>query len=107
VLWVGWNFNRLNKEQSRALAIAEENRAYVSGLADFVRSSSETRSFVYDGAPSAFHPWGILGALQYLHHGTDIQLTSIGDANPADNAGSIGILKWNQTARTLNIEVRH
>jgi len=107
VFWVGWNFNRLNKEQSRALIIAEENRAYVSGLADFVRSSSETRSFIYDGAPSAFHPWGILGALQYLHHGNEIQVTSIGDATPAENAGSVGILRWNQTARTLNIEVRH
>jgi len=107
VFWVGWNYNRLNKEQSRALAIADENRAYVSGLADFVRTSPETRSFIYDGRPSAFAPWGILGALQYLHHSTDIQLTGIGDPSPAENVVSIGILKWDQTARRLNITMRN
>ena len=105
--WVGWNFNRLNKEQNRALAVAGENRTYVSGLVDFVRSSPQTRSFIYDGAPSAFRPWGILGTLQYLHHGNEIQLVGISDAKATGNPGPTGILKWDQTAHTLNITVRN
>jgi hypothetical protein len=101
-LWVGFNLCRLSRKQDTALAIAEENRSYITALSNFVQSSPETRVFIVDGLPSAFRFWGVTGTLGYLHPGIPIQTFNMGDdltRIPADVPKAM--LKWNSAERTL------
>jgi hypothetical protein len=104
-LWVGGNLRRLNKNAVHALADAEENRAYVGALIDFVGSHPDIQSFMYDGTPSAFQPWGIKGALQYLHHGNEVQLTDVHARQNERPAASVAILKWDAMKHSVRIVV--
>src|SRR5262249_62413708 len=105
-LWVGGNLRRLNENATHALADAEESRAYVSALIDFVRSHPDIQSFMYDGTPSGFQLWGVKGALQYLHQGNEIQLTDVRDGSNKPPADSVAILKWDARQYKLQIVVQ-
>jgi hypothetical protein len=106
LVWIGWNFNRLNRNEHRELAIAEENRAYVHALAKFFPSSfPEIRCFVFDGRPSAFARWGVRGTLEYLYKRTDIEVGSVEDVMAGNHilTKPTAILKWNREMRTLTL----
>ena len=72
------------------------------------REHPDTRTFIYDGAPSAMHSWGILGALRIATGNTEVHLTSIQDKNMQRElaSGSVAILSWDSTSKQLSVAAR-
>jgi hypothetical protein len=108
LLWIPWNEFNLRLNRRHALAVADENRAYVSAVAEAARANPDTRLFVYDGAPSSFHRWGIEGALRLLYHAGDIRLVNIEDrdAQKILQSDRVLILSWDAPTRKLSVTAR-
>ena len=108
--WIPFNFLHLRLNRRQALAMADENRRYVAGVADFARTSPAMRQFIYDGRPFALHPWGIQGALACVYRRSDIALAGVEDreAHAALASGQpVAVLSWDPGARLLSIAARN
>jgi hypothetical protein len=101
--WLPANYLELRLNRRTTLAQAQETQLYVSKLADFARSSPGTVGFVYDGAPSGLHSWGVQGALRYLYGRGDLEIRSIedSDVHKALRRESIALLSWHPIERKL------
>ncbi len=67
------------------------------------------RRFIYDGRPFALRPWGIEGALRWIHGRRDITLAAAGEdaAQAALRDGQpVAILGWDPGAGALAVTVR-
>jgi hypothetical protein len=102
--WIPWNLLTIRKTWRETLATDNENRVYVSALADFARASKNTHTFVYDGAPAGLHAWGIEGALRFLYRRPP-GLYSIEDKEAAQalKLEDVALLNWNPATRTLAV----
>src|SRR5438445_4389952 len=67
ILWLPWNLIQFHRARVETLRLAKGNRTYVAELEKFARSAPNQRSFVYDGIPEAFHPWGVTGAISCVY----------------------------------------
>ena len=107
-VWLPFTFVQMRVYRRAALTAADENRSYVSGLADFLRSSPQTTAFIEDGAPAAMHWWGVRGAILYLSKKRAIQLAAINDseANAVLAQPHLAVLSWDQVTRKLQIAKR-
>lgn len=107
-IWLPFTFVQMRVYRRAALTAADENRSYVSGLADFLRSSPQTTAFIEDGAPAAMHWWGVRGAILYLSKKRAIQLAAINDseANALLAQPHLAVLSWDQVTRKLQITKR-
>jgi hypothetical protein len=98
----------MREYRKAALTAADENHSYVSGLAEFLRSSPQTTAFIADGAPASMRPWGINGAIRYLSKETNIQLAPIDE--PEGRAllaePHLAVLSWDSVTRKLQISRR-
>ncbi|MBI3471294.1 MAG: hypothetical protein HY013_08055, partial [Candidatus Solibacter usitatus] len=108
LLWIPWNYSHLRKLRSHALFVGEQNRAYVTTLQDFARSTPGIGAFAYDGAPAELHRWGIEGALRYLYPGAHPRLVSVEDrgAEEVMRSQSVALLNWDAQTRRLMILAR-
>ena len=107
-LWLPWNMAELRARRRQALAIADENRAYMSSVAEFARNSPVMiESAVYSGAPAAFHRWGVEAALRYFTR-PDLPVCEIADPCPAEmlEARSMATFSWDPNLRRLLIARR-
>ena len=109
LLWIPWNYVNLRQDRKQALAIAAENRRYVTALGDFARNTPDIHTFVYDGRPPALNVWGIRGALQHFYRRFDLRLASIDDPDgqAALHDPSLAVLSWDQPRSQLQIVARH
>ena len=107
-VWLPFSFMQMREYRKAALTAADENRSYVSGLADFLPSSPQTTAFIEDGAPSAMHWWGVRGAIRYNSKRPEIQLASINDfeAKALLAQRHLAVLSWDQVTRKLQITHR-
>ncbi|MEO8126575.1 MAG: hypothetical protein ABI822_05740, partial [Bryobacteraceae bacterium] len=107
-LWLPITFVQMREYRRSALTIADENRAYVSGLSEFLGTSPQTNAFLEDGAPAAMHPWGVRGAILYLSKKPEIQLASINDPEASNllSQPHLAVLSWDQVTRKLQITHR-
>jgi hypothetical protein len=107
--WIPFNFMHLRLNRRQALAMAEENRSYVTAVAEFARQSPDMRQFIYDGRPFALHPWGIQGALRYVYGTQEVQVAGVEDKRAQDalrSGAPLAILAWDTAARDLAITAR-
>jgi hypothetical protein len=103
LLWIPLNEITLRQKRRQALAIADENRAYVHAIQAAIREHPKTRNFIYDEAPAAMNTWGIRGALRLATGATDIHLTSVQDNL---TSGSVTILSWDPNSKKLTVTAR-
>src|SRR5579885_3002796 len=108
VLWIPWNYAHLRLYRRQALAIADQNRRYVTALEALARSEPAVRTFVYDGRPDALNVWGIHGALQYLYRRFDLRLVNIEDpgAEAALQENAVAVLSWDPLKSRLSTIAR-
>ncbi|MCL4401433.1 MAG: hypothetical protein M1436_02035 [Acidobacteria bacterium] len=108
LLWLPWNLYQLRLNRRQALTVAAENRAYISGVGELARFSPDTRTFIYDGAPSKFHPWGIEGALKYFYQVSDVTVRNLKESGATQllRGNSFAILSWDESARKLTTVAR-
>ena len=103
LLWIPWNYYFLRLNRRSTLAVDDENRAYVAGLAAVAREWPGLRNFVYDGRPFALHPWGIRGALRLVYHRDDIALAGMEDeeARQLLRQDALAVLTWDPVGRRI------
>jgi len=104
LLWLPYNYKLLRENRRAALTLAHQNRAYVSGLAEFTRAQPGINHYIHDGAPAAMRVWGIEGALRYLTRDGDIEVSSLGNVNLREAAqkGSVALLTWEPSTLKLH-----
>jgi hypothetical protein len=107
-IWLPVTYVQMREYRKGALTVADENRAYVAGLADFVHSSPQTSAFIEDGAPESMHPWGIEGALRCLTKKPAIQLASINspEAKAILAQKDVAVLSWDAGSRKVQVTHR-
>ncbi len=107
VLWVAVNSYQEYRTEGRVLPLMNDIRTYVATLTDFVGRAPEIDSFVYDGAPMGFRPFGIPGVLRFLRGGRDARVAWINDASSAREmaAGPVAVLRWDALTHRLSIDV--
>ncbi len=107
-IWLPVTFVQMREYRKGALTVAGDNRSYVKGLADFVRSSPTTAAFIEDGVPESMHSWGINGALRYLSKKPEVQLAWIDspEAKELFKTADLAVLSWDEVNRKLQITHR-
>jgi hypothetical protein len=102
-VWIPWNMTELRAKRRQALAIAAENREYIMTVEAFARSGPAIHSAIYDGAPSAFHRWGVEATLRYLFRRPEMPVCAMEDpcSREALKGRSIGLLAWDPEGRRL------
>ena len=107
-LWIPWNEFELRLHRRRALAVANENRAYVQALQQATAAYPATRTFVYDGAPFSMRQWGVRGALELLYHTREIRLSNVEDKDVQRMlaADRVVILSWDSPRQKLAVAAR-
>ncbi len=106
--WLPWNYAALREYRVKKLADDADARAYVDQLTASAATLLQIPVFIYDGFPPSLHPWGINGALRYLHSDTDLTFRSLRDpdAQGLIRSPAVAILTWNQGQRKLAIAAR-
>jgi hypothetical protein len=105
LLWAPVTWGKLRAYQARELEAGDMNRVWVASVAEFVRSSPQTRNFVIDGRPAVMQAWGAVGALRYLTRRGDFQLASLDSAEGRKlmEEDDVALLIWDGPNRTLHV----
>jgi hypothetical protein len=105
ILWLPWNMIQFHRARVETLRLEKGNRAFVAELEQFARSAPNQRSFVYDGRPEGFHPWGVAGAISSVYRAIGQQVLYIDDpsARQLVEHGEAVLLHWDPVARQLQI----
>lgn len=108
LVWIPSNYHHLRNQRRAALTVAQENRAYVSAVADAVRDAPDDATFLYDGAPTGMRWWGIAGALRFLTRRGEVPLYSVADKNlrQAFESPAVLLLSWDPAFRVLHVTSR-
>ena len=101
VLWLPWNYVNMRWDRRTALAQADQNRAYVTGMRAVSREHPGITSFLYDGAP--FHTWGVSAALRWFHPNQQLVLAAVDDpaADRLLSNGAVVVLNWHGKLQAL------
>jgi len=107
ILWLPWNMIQFHRARVGTLRLENGNRAYVAELERYARSAPNQQSFVYDGRPEGFHPWGVTGAINCVYRGIGKQVLPIDDpsARPLVEHGEAVLLHWDASANQLQIHM--
>jgi hypothetical protein len=105
ILWLPWNLIQFHRARVETLRLEKGNRTYVAELEKFARSAPNQRSFVYDGIPEAFHPWGVTGAISCVYRAIGQKVLYIDDpsARQLVERGEAVLLHWDPSAHQLQI----
>lgn len=109
LVWLPLNHAWLRAGRREALSLADENRRYVTRLADIVRANPEARAFVYDGVPAALHTWGIAAATRYFAGRGDLEFYPVEEQDLAkilDERSGVVLLSWDPLFRELRALAR-
>jgi hypothetical protein len=109
VFWLPYNHAALRAQRREALSLAEENRRYLTRLAQAVRENPGAEAFIYDGVPAALHTWGIEAAVRYFAGRGDLRFYSAEERDLekslAEGAGVV-LLSWDPVRRKLDAYAR-
>ena len=104
-VWMPWTYLQLREYRKSALTIAGDNRAYVTALADFLRTAPDTRAFILDSRPEGMHPWGVTGAIAILSPVKDRRVVTIDSPEALEllREHDLAILSWHGFHRRLKV----
>jgi hypothetical protein len=102
-IWAAVNAVLVRRESRVTLAADQENKNYVTALANLAAAAPGLQDFIWDGSPSQFHIWGIHGAIRYLWRRMDFRLMKAEDPSAADALARPGavLLTWKAPEKAL------
>jgi hypothetical protein len=103
--WLPWNYFHSASVRRQELALAQESRAYVAGVREFMSRSPGTREFLFEGWPRSMGSSGVRGAISYLAKDPPVVGCADGDDFEAILPHSPPLLIWNAAARKLTIDL--
>jgi hypothetical protein len=79
------------------------SRAYVNGLERLAKAQPKRDSFVWEGLPTGFHPWGVTGGISCVFRARHQEVKNIGDPGAREmvESGRAPLLKWDQQKEEL------
>jgi hypothetical protein len=101
--WLPWNYLDLRDYRRQKLAEDADSRDYVTQLRASAASIQGIPTFLYQGLPPAFPPWGAAGALRYLLPDMNVKIYPMDDsaAKTLLQSPAIATLVWVQGNRKL------
>ncbi len=103
ILWVPVQYFKLRQLRNVALAVAGDNREYVSALQKLVKVRTEITTAIIDGAPAKMHRWGVEGALRYIFRKPDLKVKYAEELeqSPVDAEQAVVQLSWDPSLRVV------
>ncbi|MBL0157672.1 MAG: hypothetical protein IPP47_11300 [Bryobacterales bacterium] len=103
LIWLPADYLALRTRRSDNLHEADENRPYLTALAEIVKAHPNTREFVFEASPAGLPDWGIESALRYFYPPKNVTLQQI--RTDQDRAGVPAapavLLGWDPLGRQL------
>jgi hypothetical protein len=101
--WLPWNYLDLRDYRRQKLAEDADSRDYVTQLRASAASIQGIPTFLYQGLPPAFPPWGVAGALRYLLPDMNVKIYPMDDsgAKVLLQSPAVATLVWVQGNRKL------
>ena len=106
--WLPLDFHSLNVQRDATLAQDRDIREWMTTVRKFLNDGPSVTSFVYDGMPAGFYPFGAEATLRYFLVRLDVPLAPVNSPEAAEfgQPGHLAILKWNAAGHRLTIETR-
>jgi hypothetical protein len=107
--WVPFNYIHLRLNRRQELAVAANNRRYVTAVQKFAALNPGIDSFIYDGRPFALRPWGIKGAVAYAYGTTAVDVYGLeerGAQRMLRGNGPLALMSWDSSVNDLAIVAR-
>lgn len=103
LVWLGVNYRVMMAKRKAELAIAHENRAYVTQAAAFFAREPGIDTVIYVGAPPALHRWGVEGALRLTSGKHTLTVCGLEDREFGDvlKRESLAVLSWSELRQRL------
>lgn len=105
LVWLPYHHASLRAQRREALTLAEENRRYLTKLAEIVAANPGAEAYIYDGVPEALHAWGIEAGVKYFARRGDLRFYSAesSDLEKSLREGSgVVLLSWDPALRELS-----
>lgn len=108
LLWTPLDHWEMRRERKATLALDDQIRAWVTSVADVVRSHRKPEAVIWEGAFPGFEHWGQEGTLHYLYHDMGLKVYYIDDpeAAAAALAPRVARLTWNVGEHKLSARFR-
>ncbi len=102
-LWGPWDAIQTKRVHREILRIQNLSRAYVNGLRPLAKAQPKRDTFVWDGLPTDFRPWGVVGALSCVFHAWGLKVENIEDPGARElvESGKAPLLKWDEQQEKL------
>lgn len=107
-LWMPINIRQLLREQSVKLSNDDEAYAFVDTIGIWAAQNPRIVTFVYNGLPNGFHPWGVTGAWDVVHHTLGLHTYSRNwpETPHVMQSGTVALGTWDTASKTLSIRIR-
>jgi hypothetical protein len=101
------NIHELRLRQRETLARDSEIRTWMAAARNFADSQQKVDAFVFSGAPTEFHQWGIEGALKYFYGRNDLIVRWSEDAQARDLLARkrVALIEWDAFRKRADIRV--
>jgi hypothetical protein len=108
VLWLPMDIHELRLRRRETLANDDEVRTWMGTVRRFAASKEKVDAFVFSGTPTAFHQWGVEGALKYFYERNDLTVKYLGEPEVATlmQTRRVALLSWDASRKRLDIAIR-
>jgi hypothetical protein len=102
-LWGSWNVIQTKRVHRNILQTQNLSRAYVSGLERLAKAQPKRDTFVWEGLPTGFHPWGVAGGISCVFRAAHQEVKNINDPGAREmvESGEAPLLKWDEQKEEL------
>ena len=106
--WLPLDLHSLDVQKDATLAQDRDIRQWMTTVKTFLKDGPTVTSFVYDGLPAGFYPFGAEATLRYYLVRLDVPLGPVNSPEVAafGQQGRLAVLTWNATGHRLTIETR-
>jgi hypothetical protein len=106
-LWMPMNVHELRVRRRETLARDADIRAWMDAAQRFAASKEKVDAFVFAGAPSEFHQWGIEGALKYFYSRLDLTVKSREDPAAQELMATkrVALIEWDAFSKRAAVRV--
>ena len=103
VIFAPLELHDLRIQRRDTLAKDDDARAWVSTWSKYAANAGPIDTFLWNGNPSGFEGFGIIGAIKSLYPGTGYQIQYYEKPPVAVEGKRVAILTWNQSLHKLDI----
>ncbi|HEU0142779.1 MAG TPA: hypothetical protein VFQ79_23860 [Bryobacteraceae bacterium] len=103
LFWIPWNYSQMRIERRKMLTQSDENRAYITQMAQLLRKKPAPKVVVYDTAPEGLQLWGVAASVHIPINDLSTKIYRLEDKEAAEALRNPGVMvvSWDHGARKL------